>query len=173
MNRFGDKIEAALAKLSSFGAADGVTLLRDEESYSDLRSMAISHGDTVLPAWGATAEPSADGFTLVMSENGQAIGQMSISIEHNEDWTNPTLEAVFVDEAYRGTGVARRLADAAVSLLTEAVIAAEAETPGVHDYFDPYFTGDTNEGGDAIMSRMSGNLEANLERISGETPEPG
>lgn len=172
MNRFGQKIEAALAKIPSFGAADGVTLLRDEEFYSDLRSMAIGHDDTVVPAWGATAEPSAKEFTLVMSENGQAIGQMSVSIEHNEDGTSPTLEAVFVDEAYRGTGVARKLADAVVALLTEAVIAAEAETPGVHDYFDPYFTGDTNEGGDAIMSMMSGTMEANLEKVPENGPQP-
>ena len=170
---FQEEIEEALAAIPAFGpGAKGITILRDTESISSLLSITTTKKDTVTPCWGAVADPSAaEGFTLVMAKDGKAIGQMTVLLEHSPKWTHPILETVFVDRHYRGRGVARQLADAAIEIIEQAVSSANAKNPGVCEYFDPFFSGETNEGGEAVMALMSDRMRSVLTGLL-ESPEP-
>ena len=167
-----EHLDRAISALGRTPCGDASVMLFDRmDMLEQIWDMASCPGDSIVPAWGAQPEPSADGFTLLAMRGEEVVGQMTVRADYAPNRVSFTLDTVFVDATARKRGVATLLADTVISIISDAVASAEAEAPGAWEMFDPEFRGDTNEAGDHVMSRMSHALSERLEQYD-HAPEP-
>lgn len=152
---------------------NGVCLCRDPGTVRRLANLPRDADDTIVPHWGAISTPGEDGFTLVLGRDGRLAGQITVTLSRLPNRTiEVALETIFIHSAYRGKGAARNLADAALSVLGAALEASVAAGQDDWKRIDPDIAGSANDGGDAIMARMSQGLLLRLQAIEDAMDDP-
>lgn len=152
---------------------NGVCLCRDPGTVRRLATLPRDADDTIVPHWGAMATPGEDGFTLVLGRDGRLAGQITVTLSRLANrGIEVALETIFVHSAYRGKGAARQMADAAMSVLGAALEASVAAGQDDWTRIDPDIAGSANDGGDAIMARMSQGLLLRLQAIEDAMGDP-